>query len=244
MVFPPIFFLCFPFSVFLCLKLYFLHAAWTDMLLLPLLCCARVCVCLFQAARTVQFGKQICAVESNVLLNEMFTLFCDQSSNSASRQTIYLRLPLFPRRIPSLRVSFVISAIFVRFTCAYKTQTHLTGIITRHNYMHHAFRCTCLLFPLFLLSLSSSLPFSSVFRFRSGFIQMRNGWDSSGMQLHMDQRWSWRNKWRRTCLNLPGNNNMTSTSNTRTHTKRPNYLWKYELKSGIFVCLCANWKLL
>lgn len=157
-MFFPIFFLSlFSFLSFsLSLKLYFLHAAWTDMLLLPLLCCS--CVYFKQLARA-QFGKQICAVESNVLLNEMFTLFCDQSSNSASRQTIYLRLPLFAIPCVGVRVSFVILPIFMRFTCAYKTQTHLTGIITRHNHMHHAFRCTCLLFLLFFFSIFSLQSF-------------------------------------------------------------------------------------
>lgn len=179
MVFP--YFLCFIFSVFLCLELYyFLHAARTDMLLL-LLCCSCESISNSSLSHT-QFSKQICAVESNVLLNEMFTLFCDQSSNSASRQTIYLRLPLFP--IPSVQVSFVILPTFMRFTCAYKTQTHLTGIITRHKHMHHAFRCTCLLFPLFFYLCHAPSSFRS---FSPDLVLVLDlyKWERvSGMQLH------------------------------------------------------------
>lgn len=83
------------------------------------------------------FGKQICAVDSNVLLNEMFTLFCDQSSNSASRHSSL-----------SIRLSFSHN-----HSLAYKTQTHLVGIITRHSIMHHAFRCALCLFVYFLFSI-------------------------------------------------------------------------------------------
>lgn len=134
------------------------------------------------------------------------------------------------------------SLVVVNFLCvvypylcdslAYKTQTHLTGIITRHNHMHHAFRCTCLLFLFFFLSLSPS-PSSL-----SRFIQMRKS-----LACNWISETSLRNKWRRTCLNLPGNN-MISTSNTQI-SKLSMEIWaqKYSFVGLLFrslVCTTEN----
>lgn len=79
------------------------------------------------------------AVEPNVLLNEMFTLFCDQSSNSAASRRL-----AYPRTNTHTHTHVCVVENFARSTraLAYKTQTHLAGIITRHNHMHHEFLCS------------------------------------------------------------------------------------------------------
>lgn len=245
MFFLPIFFV-FLSPYFFVSNYIFCMQLWRDTLLLLYCCIAIVhCSCVY-FKQFAHFGKQICAVESNVLLNEMFTLFCDQSSNSASRQTIYLRLrpPLIP--IPSVQVSFVISPIFMRFTCAYKTQTHLTGIITRHNHMHHAFRCTCLLFlRFFALSISRTFrPTFSLVRVSLSIYTNEKEYPACDCTWIRDGG-SLGNKWRRTCLNLPGNTATWSLSIEHTHTQTS----KLSMEIWAQTCyirssLSTNWKLL
>ena len=92
------------------------------------LCTVSVCV----------FVERENAVEPNVLLNEMFTLFCDQSSNSAaSPSTIFSTY------------KHTCHGKLARIHKRTKTQTHLAGIITRHKHMHHEFLCSvCYFFRL------------------------------------------------------------------------------------------------
>lgn len=81
------------------------------------------------------------AVEPNVLLNEMFTLFCDQSSNSAASRRLYSHI--------QTHIQTHMPAKLARIHKRTKTQTHLVGIITRHKHMHHEFLCSvCYFFRL------------------------------------------------------------------------------------------------
>lgn len=77
-----------------------------------LLCYCWCCSCLLKSShiRCIRLKARVCQLEPNVLLNEMFTLFCDQSSNSASRQT-------------SLFLSAHSSSIGIPITCLQNANT-------------------------------------------------------------------------------------------------------------------------
>lgn len=90
-------FLCFHFYVFLLhsLELHFLYAARYGAVCATRLLLLLLFVSIQKLTFVHSLKPRVYAVEPNVLLNEMFTLFCDQSSNSASRQTLSLSHPLW-----------------------------------------------------------------------------------------------------------------------------------------------------
>lgn len=139
---------------------------------------------------------RVYAVEPNVLLNEMFTLFCDQSSNSASRQTLSLSLILSGCLFHS-------PSLPIHSTCLQNANT------PRWNNNKAQPYASCISMCLFVIF------FDYTNEKVSGMCTVDREVSALERQRESSRE---RNKWRRTCLNLPSQQHDLDIEHTNIQT--------------------------